>query len=225
MNKAANIAILFFTFPVLLYSIFVGFDLPFEMIKTTGAQLPYQLMTCAVLGALVFIPTFWRSMKRWYGISLLRQESRFIWNQPISEVRRQRAMTYTLLESAVLLALCLGIYNIYNQGWPIFLAYGIAFLDSLLYTLIGSKGKRWRLGITKKAIVLADREVKVVYFTGLRKIDQSQETLYFNYIKDLQLDMPIVAAQDQKDFLQHLMQQIDHDKVYVDQSVKKILAS
>lgn len=223
MNKAANIAILFFTFPTLLYAIFVGFDLPLEMLKTTGAQLPYQLLSSGILGALLFIPTFWRSMKRWYGISLLRQESRFLWNQPISAVRKQRAITYNLLEGAVLLSLCLGVFAIYNQGWPIYLAYGIAFLDTVIYTLIGAKGKAWRVGITKKAVVLADREVKVVYFTGLRKIQQSQQTLYFNYIKDLQLDMPIVAAQNQREFLENLLAQVNHDKVYVDQSIKKIL--
>jgi bifunctional pyridoxal-dependent enzyme with beta-cystathionase and maltose regulon repressor activities len=127
------------------------------------------------------------------------------------------------LEALVLLALCFGIYKIYNQGWPIYLAYGIAFLDSMVYTLAGAKGNNWRIGITKKAVVLADREVKVVYFTGLRKIEKAQDTLYFNYIKDLQMDMPIVAAENQKEFLEQLMQHIDHNKVYVDQSVKKIL--
>lgn len=223
MNKAANIAILFFTFPILLFSIFVGYDLPLEMLKTTGAQIPYQPIIGGALAALIFIPTFWRSTKRWYGVSLLRQKSRFVWNEPISQVRKQRALTYNLLEALVLLALCFGIYKIYNQGWPIYLAYGIAFLDSMVYTLAGAKGNNWRIGITKKAVVLADREVKVVYFTGLRKIEKAQDTLYFNYIKDLQMDMPIVAAENQKEFLEQLMQYIDHNKVYVDQSVKKIL--
>jgi hypothetical protein len=223
MNKVTNLLLLAITFPIMAVTIFVGFDLPIEMLKTSGANLPYQDVIYWILSALVFLLIARRSIRRWIGMRLLSQESKFQYNQEISLERKNRVVVYNMIEAGILLFIAYAIYRVSNQAWPITLAYGMGFVDQLMFTFIGYFGKKWRLGVTKKAIVIADREVSALYFLGLRKIYISQDTLYFEYIEDLHLDLPIVSAPDRKVFLQKVMENINHEKVFVDESIKREL--
>lgn len=223
MNRVTNLLVLLLTFPIMAYTILVGFDLPIEVIKVSGANMPYKEVTIWILASFVFLILMRRSVRRWFGMQLMSQKSKFIWLEEISQKRKNRAVIYNSLEGAILIFLSLGIFNICPEAWGISLAYGIGFVDSLVFTLVGYFGRKWQLGITKKAVVLSDREVTAMYFFGLRKVMLSQETLYFDYIKNLHLHMPIVAARDEKSFLTTLLGQMDHDKVFVDESIKKII--
>ena len=73
------------------------------------------------------------------------------------------------------------------------------------------------MGITSKAVVVADRDVSVLYFSGLRKVSIHQQSIYFDYIKGLQLSFPIDCMEkDQHDvFFNVLEEQLDTDKVFV----------
>ncbi|MBU2018803.1 MAG: hypothetical protein KJ941_04075 [Bacteroidetes bacterium] len=223
MNQMTNVTLLFLTIPILMFCIYVGYDLPLDFLKTTGAQLPYIIMIQWCLGLLVFLILMRRSAKRWFGMRLLRQTKRFVSIQDIAPIRRKRAVLYTLLEAFILLYVCLGIHSIFPFGTPIYLAYGLGFVDSIVFAFIGTKGKGWKIGITKKAIVLADREVSVVYFHGLRKVHMSHETIYFDYVGELQLSLPLAAVEDAKDFVNSFLPFVDREKVFLDESVKGIL--
>lgn len=222
MNKITNILLVLSSIPILGLCVFIGLDLPLELLKTTGAQLPYQdILFGACFGWLFFI-VFRRSMKRWTGMRLVNQLEKFVWNQPISKNRKQRVITYNLLETLVFTSLAIGTYLLCPQGWLISLGYGIGCIDNLVFTVLGSSKNLWRIGITKKAVLLADRDVRVAYFYGLRKISFAQETLFFDYIKDLHLHLPLTAVEDQKSFFAHLANCIDEEKVYWDESTKTL---
>ena len=73
------------------------------------------------------------------------------------------------------------------------------------------------MGITSKAVVAADRDVSVLYFSGLRKVSIHQQSIYFDYIKGLQLSFPIDCMEkDQHDvFFNVLEEQVDTEKVFI----------
>ena len=154
------------------------------------------------------------------GIKLVNQTEKFIWNEPISKERKKRVVTYNFLELIVMLSLALGTMALTEKAYFVSLGYGIGCLDSLVFIIVGMLKPIWRVGITKKAVLMSDRDVRVLYFLGLRKISFSQETLYFDYIKDLHLHLPLTPVDNKKEFLQALDKQIDQEKVYWDHSAK-----
>ncbi len=223
MNKITNIFLTLVTLPIMLICIFIGGDLPIDMLKTTGGQIPYQQAIFWVAAALLFVILIRRSLKRWTGMQILNQKQKFFWNQEVSKERKVRILLYNFLEALTLFSLAYGLYRICPQGWPIPLVYGIGGLEILFTSFFSWFSKTWRIGITKKAVVLADREVKALYFLGLRKIFVHQETLHFNYKDDLQLNMPFGAVENKKEFMQTIWANVNQDKVYAEESFKDYL--
>ena len=80
--------------------------------------------------------------------------------------------------------------------------------------MVGNKD-RFRVGISSKAIIVGDREVVVIYFEGLRKVSVDQQTIYFDYIKDLQLSFPTncILDENKAEALEVLQNSLDKDKV------------
>lgn len=217
MNKFINALLLFFLFPTMLYTIFVGFDLPIEFLKTSGQQLPYRFETFLGLGLLLLIINIRRSIRRWMGMRIVNQLKKFKWNEPMSRERVKRVQVYTLLEALVMFFVGLGLYTVSKDAWMPAIAFWFTTADNLIFLLIGSTGKRFRIGITSKAVVAADRDVNLVYFTGLRRITIHQLSIYFEYIKELQLSIPTDCVDGSKrdEFFAVLEEQVDKDRVFV----------
>jgi len=77
--------------------------------------------------------------------------------------------------------------------------------------------KKYRVGLSSKAILIADREIILIYFTGLRKITLHQQTIYFDYIENLQLTFPTNCIEDKNlsRFFEKLEEVIDKDRVFM----------
>ena len=82
--------------------------------------------------------------------------------------------------------------------------------------IMGKQRDAFRVGLSSKALIVADRDVTLLYFTGLRKVSIHQQTIYFDYIKDLQLSFPLDCIQpEMKDeFFAQLKDQVNTDKVF-----------
>ena len=140
--------------------------------------------------------------------------NRFQWNQPVSGPRKKRVATYNLIEVTVMVVLSYGLYTITKESIVpaiVFLAFG---LDSLVFTLVGRN--KYRVGLSSKAILVADREIILIYFVGLRKVAIQQQTVYFDYINNLQLTFPLdcIEEQNKHDFFEALHNVIDKDRVF-----------
>lgn len=196
-------------------TIFVGFDLPIEMIKISGNNLPYKDYIFLGFGMLILIVIIRRSIRRWMGMRIVNQVKKFKWNAEVSPERKSRVRVYLLLEALVMTFVGIALYQVCETALPPGIAFLIGALDSIIFAIAGSNG-RYRVGISSKAVIVADREVILLYFTGLRKISAHQQTTYFDYIKGLQLSFPTDCIQeDERDeFLKVLEEQIDPDRVF-----------
>jgi hypothetical protein len=89
-------------------------------------------------------------------------------------------------------------------------------VESLVFLVLNYRN-RFRVGISSKAIIVADREVVIVYFTGLQKITLGKESIYFDYIKELQLFFPTDCLEEDQIsvFKQQVQKMIDRDKVLI----------
>lgn len=110
MNSFINVLLLVFTLPTMLLSIYVGFDLPVEFLRTTTAQLPYLDYGFLGLGLILLVISLRRSIRRWMGVRMTKQKSKYKWNSTVSAQRKIRVVVYTILESAVMASLGLAYY-------------------------------------------------------------------------------------------------------------------
>ena len=142
-----------------------------------------------------------------------KQQSKFVWNNPISSERKRRVYVYNGLEALVFVSLIIAHVFLTQKAYFVVLAYSILAIDAIIFVLLNQKA--FRVGLSSKAILVADREIILIYLNGLRKVSISQQTIYFDYIKDLQLSFPLdcIATSQKESFFNSLQAQIDRDKV------------
>lgn len=217
MNKFINALLLFLLFPTMLFTIAVGFDMPIEFLRTSGQQLPYRFEIFLALGLFTFIILLRRTVRRWMGMRLVNQLQKFKWNQQMSQERVKRVIVYTIMEAVVLFFVGSTLYTITPEALFPAIAFWFATTDNFIFLAYGVALKKFRIGVTSKAIIAADREVSLVYFLGLRKISIHQQSLFFDYIKGLQLSFPVdcVPENEATAFFEAVEAQIDTDKVFV----------
>ncbi len=213
MNSFINLILLVVSLPTLLLSVFVGFDLPIDVLHTTGKRLPFRTEVYLVLALVLLIIGLRRSIRRWMGVGMVKQHAKFVWNQPISLERKRRVFVYNSLESLVFLSLFVAHLFLSEAAIFVSLTYLILALDAILFLVVNAK--HFRVGLSSKAILVADREVILIYLNGLRKVSVSQQTIYFDYIEELQLSFPLdcIEPSQKAAFFEALEGQIDRDRV------------
>ena len=219
MNKFINVVLLFVLFPTMLITILIGFDISIDMfkIRTTGAALPYRFEILLGLGLFILIVNVRRSIRRGMGMRLVNQIEKFKWNKPMSLERIKRVRTYNFLEGFVMLFIAVTLYVVSPEAWMPAIGFAFCTIDNLIFTIVGVRGNRFRAGITSKAVITADRDVNLVYFSGLRKVTIHQQSMFFDYIKDLQLSFPVDCLKEEQrdEFFSVLEGQLDKDKVFI----------
>ncbi len=224
MNKTTNIFLLLLSFPAMLLSIYIGFDMPIEFFKTTGQFVPFKEEVFLIFGILNVLLIIRRSVKRWTGIKLVNATKKFKWNQPIAKERKTRVFMYLSLEIAVMTLMGLALLSICSDAWLITAALFFGSADNLIFLLSGIRKNSYRIGITGQALVIADIEVKVLYFSGLREVSYQQESVFFDYRDDLQLSFAssCIAKEEIEIFRNTLEEQVNRNKVFFSESFKKM---
>ena len=195
-------------------AIFIGFDIPFDSFGITGSEIPYRFELFAGLGFILFIIQLRRTTRRWMALSMVSKLDRFQWNKPVSLSRKKRVATYNLIEVSVMAVLSVGLYSITKESLIPAIIFLVFSVDSFVFTLVGRN--KYRVGLSTKAILVADREIILIYFTGLRKVAIHQQTVYFDYINNLQLTFPLdcIEEENKQEFFEGLHKVIDTDRVF-----------
>ncbi len=151
------------------------------------------------------------------GVKLVNQISKFTWNHTVSTSRNKRVQVYTFTEAFVLLAVGVVLYQVTHEAWLAAFAFIFGAIDNTIFTWLGVSKSWFRAGITSKAIIVADRDVSLIYFTGLRKISIHQQTIFFDYIQGLQLSIPAdcIETSSKDEFFSTLTNLLDTNKVFI----------
>ncbi len=214
MNSFVNAILLALTFPLIILTIIVGFDLPVELLRTSGKNLSFVDEAFLILASLMGLIALRRSVKRWMGMKIVNTTDRFLFSFEVSTSRKRRVVTYNLIESSVMLFLAFSIFNLTSLALIPSLVLISFSIDNIVFILLGYKG-RFRIGLSSKALIVSDREVTVLYFEGLRKVSIEQQTIYFDYIKELQLSFPTncIRDEDKATIFKGLSDIVDKEKV------------
>ena len=212
------------SFPTLVIAIFVGYDLPIEFLKTSGASLPFKFQIFLSLGIIYYIIIVRRSVRRWMGVAMVSKTEKFKWNVSMGEGRRKQVFLYQWLEALIMCSGGISLYYVCPDAIAPASALWVGSLDNLIFMILGQTKKLYRIGLTSKAVVVADREVKVLYLSGLRNVTIHQQTVVFDYIKDLQMTFSLtcIPKEDQVDFKNTLESLVDRDRVFFSDDVKNL---
>lgn len=224
MNKSVNILMFMLFIPTAILSVLVGFDLPLGFSRMTGATLPYSKEIFYVIAGLFFILGGRRSVQRWSGLKMVADTQRFLWNYPMDKKRVSRVYMYLMLEGFFHLFFAILLYGVTPLFFPVGLALAILAADHFIFAIVGKSKKLFRIGITKNAIVFADREVNVIYFSGLRRISVQQQSIYFDYIKELQLSASIdgISSENRKSFRETIENSVDRNVTFFSEGFKDL---
>jgi hypothetical protein len=222
MNKFVNILLLLLLIPVFALSIFISFDLPIELLKTSGKNLPFLHYYYVGFAILIFWVGAKRSFKRWIGVRMINQTSKFQWNEEIDVKRKKQVNMYLMIEGILHLLTAFALFALTSKSLILALVFLVLAIDHFVFLCIGNIKNAWRLGVTNKAIVVAERDFKILYYSGLRRVSVHQQTIFFDYIKDLQLAISVddISVENRKDFKRVLEQKVDRSKVHFHESFK-----
>ncbi len=215
MNSFINVILLVVSLPTFLLTIFVGYDLPIESLRMQATEIPYLPYIFLGLAAVLFVFSLRRTLRRWSGLYLVNQRSKYVFNAEIKIERKKRVVVYTVLESVILAYLGYA----YTAITPLAIAPSIVMyvfsVEGMIFLSYGLLAKKFRVGITSKAVLVADREISVLYFSGLRQISISQQTVYFEYIGNLQMNFPVdcLDVENKSEFFDTLRGQVDENRV------------
>jgi hypothetical protein len=163
-----------------------------------------------------------RSAQRWVGVGMTRKPERFVWCVEIGKERKRQVRLYLMIEGIVAAVFAYATYVLTPDAWPLTLVYSLMCLDQLLFLLVAPSW--FRVGISHKAVVVADREIRVLYFSGLRRVESHQQTVYFEYIEDLQLFFPTncIPEGSYAAFRDAMTTRVNRDKVFFSEKFKEL---
>ena len=220
MNKFVNLVTLVVVFPLILFSVYIGLDIPIDSLGITGSEIPYQKEVFYIGTFICGLFHLLRSVKRWSALKVANKISQFKWSARIGKKRRGRVITYLFLEIFLMLCFSIAFFKLTTSSFSICSLLILSSIDSLFFVVFGKN--KYRISVSSKAIVIADREVQVIYFKGLRKISIHQQSIFFEYIENLQLFFPLnsLEEKDVSIFFNELNKLIDRERVYLGNTYK-----
>jgi hypothetical protein len=211
MNKAVNtLSGIFF----LLYG-FLVMALGFDLSLSSGLSLtnmPWQKEIAYGFTLVIFLLGMLRIIRRWQGIKDMKKFDSFRYAQPISYRILGLSSLFTMAET------------VFMVGAIIFLSFLVGYVPTLVYPMIAvlfilalesasfalritRKGKAFRIGISDTAVAYFDREMHILYFTSLIRVEMYQDMINFQYKDDLNLFLPldVIRKEDLAEFRRTLM--------------------
>lgn len=222
MNRSINSLLLFFLFPAMFFAIVVGFDIYLEFIKENGATIPWRSYVFIVFAGIFLLLSARRSAQRWVGVNMTRKPEKFIWSSKMDPERKKNVVLFLIIEAIIALLIALAFYLVTPEAWTISVVFLAIFVEQLVFVFVAPKW--FRVGITHKAVVVADRETRILWFSGLRRVESHQQTIYFEYIEDLQLFFPANCITDGNytEFRNALKERVNEDKVYFSEKFRDL---
>lgn len=210
--------------PAIGVTLAIGFDMPIEILKISGANFAYKQEIYFVFAFLIGMINMRRSVQRWMGVKMVSQTEKFMWNEPMNKSRISQVMMYLAFEAILFILMGCVFYILSPESIMVAAVLLIFGIDHLVFALVSKTKNLFRVGVTKAAIVFADRDVRVAYFSGLRKVSIQQRSIYFDYIKDLQISCSLDAVNQDKiqGFKEALETNANRDRVHFSEAFKSL---
>jgi len=216
MNRFANSWLLITAILVFPFAFAIGYDIDYSLfgLEIQGVEFEYKELVLGIAAGIVFLVGALKATRRWMGLRIVAQKKKFLYSDIISVERKKRIALYGVLEIVFLLFFAGYYATLSPTSIYLGLVYLIIAAEHIVHLVLGLAKNLYRVGLTKKALVAVDRESRVLFFSGLRKIAKHQQTLYFEYKNDLVLHIPLNMIPNEEKFMEELHQVVNADKVF-----------
>ncbi|MEZ4936056.1 MAG: hypothetical protein R2799_00520 [Crocinitomicaceae bacterium] len=220
MNKFVN----FLSVIVLIPAAFLAFAIKHELEfwpEKNAAHIPFQTQIYTGVFAFILLINLFRIYQKWSVIRAFWKIDSFIIKVPVEKSWYTSKSVSNWLEA--LFAIAFGYF--FAQNAELTRNLGLALLlfglENIFYILWVRSKNLYAVAVNKKALILLDRQLSGYYFHGLRKMEKDFDQIYFEYMTDLQLKFPLksLSKENQKLVIEKVLENINHDKVYVDQDL------
>lgn len=223
---------------MVLYLVLV-MALVFDLSISSGISLkalPYKVEICLAFALLILLLGLLRIKRRWQGSNDMKRFKSFHFVRQVNKSRLNLSFLYTLAEcifmGGFIFVMVLLMDDNPNYVLPMIAVVSVLLIESAFFAFrISQGGDSYRLGIDKKAVAWFDREMNILYFTGLKKIEMHQDMINFQYKEDLNLFLPldVIEKKDRKPFKEALMATIEEYKaskkgkiIYIDDAFRNL---
>lgn len=220
MNKFVN----FLSVIILIPSAFLAFAIKEGLEfwpEKNAADIPYKTQIYTGVFAFILLINLFRVYQKWSVLRAFWKIESFQIKVPVEKSWYTSKSVSNWLEAVF--ALAFGYFFVQNAEWTrnlglILLIFG---LENIFYVIWVRSKNLYAVAVNKKALILLDRQLNGYYFHGLRKMEKDFDQIYFEYMNDLQLKFPLksLSKEDQKVVVAKVLENINQDKVYVDQDL------
>jgi hypothetical protein len=216
MNRLANSWLLITAILVFPFALAIGYNIDYSLfgLQVQGIEFEYKELVFGIAAGIAFLFGALKATRRWMGLRIVAQKKKFIYSDVISSERKKRISLYGILEIVFLLLFASYYATLSEYSLYLGLVYFIIAFEHILHLVLGLGKNLYRIGLTKKALVAVDRESRVLFFSGLRKISKHQQTLYFDYKNELVLHIPMNIIPNEEEFVRELRKVVNPDKVF-----------
>ncbi|WP_070138122.1 hypothetical protein [Crocinitomix algicola] len=195
MNKVVNV------FSGIILVLFCAFamGIVYDLSLTSNLalkNLPYRYEIAYAVTLVIALLGSLRIVRRWQGAKDMVRFTKFTFERPIGDAAKRLSIVYSVAEYTFTLLLLYVFYQMSSLDaklvFPIMVVLALLFAEGLVFLMrVVRGGKAFRIGINKSVIAYFDREIHLIYFTGLTRVEMHQDMINFQYKKDLNILMPL----------------------------------
>jgi hypothetical protein len=226
MNKVVNLFSIGILAIFSLMSMTIIFDLSVSNIHLKN--LPYKQEILSSLAILLFLVGLIRVKRRWQGYKDMIKFSQFDFDSKVSKSYINKSIMFTSLEIVFMLSALFIFSRLYAINKELIMVMvGVMMVlvfESIVFLFqILRAGKAFRIGVNSRVIAYYGREMHLLYYAGLRRVELHQEDLFsFKYKDNLVLFFPasVLEEIDRVPFREALLKQLEDKKIFFDDALR-----
>lgn len=231
MNKVINVFSLFLLFLYSIIAIGSIYDLGFSVYQVRSIN--YIKEITILLSVLVLILGLLRVKRRMNGIKDISSYKKFIYSIPISKNQRSQSIVAICIEIAftiffTFILLKVQTLDVHHYVLPMLIVIVVLGIENLIFLIrYILDAKKKRLGISDQFIAHFDREMKLIYYTGLQRIEIYQGMINFKYKKNLNLFLNLSSIPESElvPFFDALKKVLETKNIFFDDSFHQFYAN
>lgn len=220
MTKLINLIVFFLLFITGLLVVFYHFDLEIGLIR--GKYIPFvQEIIWGVTGFIALLLIF-RVTSKWSSLLFFHRIRNFKWEGNMSSKRVQWVLTVMSLELIFLFTF--GTFFLFFDDISFILGLLLLTLtiEKGLFILFSKKMNAYRIGLSSKALLYFDKDLKTTPIINAIKVEAQSGELFFIDVNGMAHKFPLYAVKesDVKIFRQELETLLLDNNVMISQSFK-----
>ena len=226
MNKVVNIFSFFLLAVFILMAMVVIMDLSISNLHLRA--MPYKFEIFTAMAFLIFFVGVIRIRRHWQGIKDMKSFKQFNFSGKVAKTRMNRGAIHSGLEVAFMFATVYLFFRLsqieFDYVITIIAVMSVLAVESLIFFILILKGGDYfKVGVNDNVIAYFDREMKLFYYEGLRRVELYQSDLItLTYKDNMTLFIPtsVISKEDIVPFRDEIIKQLDEKNIYFDDAFR-----